>query len=312
MSQGKSIKLFLADGTPGGIITAEIINWTGHVISAPRSRLADVLKRAEANRAGLYVLLGDDPNQPDQRLAYIGESEAVGERLAQHNKPEASGGKDFWDRVFVITSKDANLTKGHLRYVESRLITIADEAGRMSLANVKGKQNEYGALPEADKSDMLYFIEQLKLVLPSLGLELLREVGRRSVAETQQAPASAQSPLFELFSKGLGIRALGQEMDGEFVVLKGSLLKPSWDNDKWINYKRQHDALPATHKVETDTATGLWRLLDDVAFTSPSMAAAVVLGRNANGRTEWKVKDSGQSYADWQEAQLTQVVASDE
>lgn len=312
MSQGKSIKLFLADGTPGGIITAEIINWTGHVISAPRSRLADVLKRVEASRAGLYVLLGDNPDNPDQRLAYIGESEVVGDRLAQHNKPEDAGGKDFWDRVFVITSKDANLTKGHLRFVESKLITIALEAGRLALANVKGRQNEYGALPEADISDMLYFIEQLKLVLPSLGLELLREVGRSAAVQAQQASPAALSPLFELTSKGYGIRALGQEIDGEFVVLKGSLLKASWDNDRWASYKRQRDALEATNKVVTDSSTGLWRLLDDVVFTSPSMAAAVVLGRNANGRTEWKVKDSGQSYADWQEAQLTQVVAYDE
>lgn len=304
MSQGKSIKLFLADGTPGGIITAEIINWTGHVISAPRSRLADVLKRSEAGRAGLYILLGDDPANPDQRLAYIGESEVVGDRLAQHNKPEDAGGKDFWDRVFVITSKDANLTKGHLRFVESKLITIALEAGRLALANVKGRQNEYGALPEADISDMLYFIEQLKLVLPSLGLELLREVGRSAAVQAQQASPAALSPLFELTSKGYGIYAQGQEIDGEFVVLKGSLLKASWDSDKWINYKRQHDALAATGKVEDDAGSGLWRLLDDAAFTSPSMAAAVVLGRNANGRIEWKVKDSGQSYAGWQEAQF--------
>lgn len=311
MSQGKSIKLFLADGTPGGIITAEIINWTGHVMSAPRSRLADVLRRSEAKRAGLYILLGDDPKTPDQRMAYIGESEVVGDRLTQHSKSETAGGKDFWDHVFVITSKDANLTKGHLRFVESQLISIAKEAGRLSLANVKGLQNEYGTLPEADVSDMQYFIEQLKLVLPSLGLELLRGVGRVSDDKSQDKPSS-QSPVFELTSKQHGIRATAQEVDGEFIVQKGSLLKDSWDNSKWITNKRQHDALLVHHKVKTDPATGLWLLLEDEPFKSPSAAASVVLGRSANGRTDWKVKDSGQSYADWQEAQLTQAVAADE
>ena len=78
MSQGKSIKLFLADGTPGGIITAEIINWTGHVISAPRSRLAELLARPEAARPGLYVLVGEalDGSGPQ---AYIGETENLGD-----------------------------------------------------------------------------------------------------------------------------------------------------------------------------------------------------------------------------------------
>lgn len=57
---GKQIKLFLVDGTPGGLTTAEITNWTGHVLSASRSDLADLLKRDEAQRAGAYMLLGED------------------------------------------------------------------------------------------------------------------------------------------------------------------------------------------------------------------------------------------------------------
>jgi hypothetical protein len=43
---------------------------------------------------------------------------------------------------------------------------------------------------------------------------------------------------------------------------------------------------------------------DNVAFDSPSAAAAVVLGRNANGRIEWKTADTNKTYADWQALQL--------
>lgn len=306
MNHGKSIRMFLVDGTPGGIITAEIINWTGHVISAPRSRLADVLKRPEASRPGLYMLVGDNPAESDSRLAYIGESEVVGERLAQHNKPEAAGGKDFWDRMFIFTSKDANLTKGHLRYVESKLISIASHAGRLSVANVKGKQNEYGVLPEADIADMHYLIEQLQIVLPALGLELLRAIPSQAVPEEAvTATPGTRSPIFTLTSKQ-GISAWAQEIDGEFIVRKGSLARAKWENAKWANYKKLHQAMQDASKL-IPAENGMLRFAEDCPFNSPSAASAIVLGRNDNGRQSWKVQGSTQSYADWQNAQLSEL-----
>ena len=303
MSHGKSIRMFLVDGTPGGIITAEIINWTGHVISAPRSRLADVLKRPEAGRAGLYILVGDDPVEADSRVAYIGESEIVGDRLAQHNKPESAGGKDFWDRMFIFTSKDANLTKGHLRYVESKLISIASNAGRLSVANVKGKQNEYGVLPEADIADMQYLIEQLQIVLPALGLELLRAIPTQigTQGSTEQG-GNTQSPLFALTNRQ-GISATAQEIDGEFIVRKGSLARAQWENEKWASYKKLHQGMQEAKKL-VPTDNGMLVFTEDCPFNSPSAAAAIILARNANGRTEWHIPETGQSYADWQNAQL--------
>jgi hypothetical protein len=114
---------------PGGIVTAEILYRTGNVIRTPRSRLADVRKEPEVSRPRLHLLIGGDPAESDSRLAYTGESEMVGERLAPHNKPESAGGKDFWDCMFIFTSKDANLTKAHFRHVESKLISIASMPG---------------------------------------------------------------------------------------------------------------------------------------------------------------------------------------
>lgn len=306
MNHGKSIRLFLVDGTPGGIVTAEIINWTGHVISAPRSRLVDVLKRTEAKRPGLYVLVGDDPDAANARMAYIGESEVVGDRLAQHNKQESAGGKDFWDRLFLFTSKDANLTKGHLRYVESKLIAIACAAGRLSVANIKGKLNEYGVLPEADIADMQYLIEQLQIVLPALGLELLRAVPAQAVSEEAIAAASGvRSPIFTLATKQ-GISAIAQEVDGEFIVRKGSLARAKWENAKWANYKKLHQAMQDAKKL-LPTDNGMLVFAEDYPFNSPSAASAIVLGRNDNGRQSWKIQGSTQSYADWQNTQLAEM-----
>ena len=115
--------------------------------------------------------MGEDPDSLGGLIAYVGEGDDVGRRLYQHARPEPDG-KDFWDRAIVMTSKDANLTKAHARYLESRLITVAADAGRARLVN--GTAPPLSALPEADVSDMEYFLDQVRIVLPVLGLNLLR------------------------------------------------------------------------------------------------------------------------------------------
>ena len=168
MSVGRSIRVYLVDGTPGGLLTAEIMNWTGHIVAAPRSDLAALLKRPETSRTGVYVLLGDDPETFGGTVAYIGEGDDVGTRLRQHARAEEHGGKDFWDRAIVFTSKDANLTKAHARYLESGFIALAQQARRARLVN--GTAPPPLPLPEADVSDMEYFIAQAKIILPVLGV----------------------------------------------------------------------------------------------------------------------------------------------
>ena len=120
---GKQLRLFLVDRTPGGLTTAQIMNWTGQVLSGRRSDLADLLKRPEAQRPGVYLLLGDDDTAIGGVRCYIGEAEDVADRLRNHQR-----NKEFWDRVVVITSTDENLTKGHIRYLEARLIELATRA----------------------------------------------------------------------------------------------------------------------------------------------------------------------------------------
>jgi hypothetical protein len=171
---GKQIKLFLVDGAAGGLTTAEITNWTGHVLSARRSDLAELLRREEAQRTGVYLLLGDDESALGETRCYIGEADVVADRLRHHLRE-----KEFWDRVIVITSKDTNLTKSHGRYLESRLIFLATEAKRVTLEN--GTAPPVPSLPEADSSDMDYFLAQLQIVLPVLGVNAIRVKPARTV-----------------------------------------------------------------------------------------------------------------------------------
>lgn len=311
MTKGRSIRLFLADGTPGGIITAEIMNWTGHVMTAPRSRLADLIQRPEAGRTGIYILSGTDPEGGYKPLVYVGETDSVGKRLAQHNKDDA---KEFWEQTCVVTSKDQNLTKAHVRYLESRLIQIAAEAGRVKLTN--NTAPDLPLLPEADLSDMEFFIDQLRVVLPVLGLEVLKEAAKaKPRPQGAEAPlpasdAAAEFPIFELVSKRHELKAEAREIDGEFVVLAGSLVRLPDDDRRFTREGRIVGQLRDTGVlVPSDNGQSLI-FVKDQAFTSPSAAGGVVTGRSCNGRKEWCVKGTKKTYAEWQDEQIAAIPES--
>ena len=299
MSVGRSIRVYLVDGTPGGLLTAEIMNWTGHIVAAPRSDLAALLKRPETSRTGVYVLLGDDPETFGGTVAYIGEGDDVGTRLRQHARAEEHGGKDFWDRAIVFTSKDANLTKAHARYLESGFIALAQQARRARLVN--GTAPPPLPLPEADVSDMEYFIAQAKIILPVLGVNILRTSAAAPVSAQGAVPDPVRvaSPTFELHLKKEGITAAAREIDGEFTVLEGSRARSSRAGVQPA-YQALREKLIQEAALVPDHDGRTLRFARDQVFSSPSAAAAVVVGRAANGRNDWKIQDTGVSYGNWQ------------
>lgn len=313
MSAGKSVRLFLADGTPGGLLTAEIMNWTGHVVAAPRSDLGALLKRPEASRTGIYILLGDDPDSMGGSLAYIGEGDDVSKRLYQHSRAEEQGGKDFWDRAILLTSKDANLTKAHARYLESRLISLAHNANRARLVN--GTAPSPLPLPESDISDMEYFIAQAKIALPVLGVNLFRNTTlvtkSRDTSSTPELVQDSVSPVFELRSKKHGFIATAQEIDGEFIVLEGSTARNSW-NGVDDGYKSLREKLEQDGTIKISVSDTVAQFTRNQVFASPSAGAAVVTGRSANGRNEWKIPFSGVSFGSWQNQEIEQDLGGDE
>jgi hypothetical protein len=292
---GKQIKLFLIDGTPGGLTTAEITNWTGHVLSARRSDLADLLAREEAQHTGAYLLLGDDEQAVGNTRCYIGEADIVADRLRDHQRK-----KEFWDRVVVITSKDANLTKAHGRYLESRLISLAKLAGRVTLDNNTGPT--VPALPEADASDMDYFVAQLQIVLPVLGVNAIRVPQPTSATAARAEPTT--SPIFHLSQVKLGVDAQAQQIDGEFTMLAGSFVVASWHGvgkaestmKAYATYRTQHEQLVASAAIQVEAGKG--RVTQNIVFSSPSTAGAVALGRSCNGRREW-ISPEG-TFGEWE------------
>jgi hypothetical protein len=300
MNTGKSVRLFLADGKPGGLLTAEIMNWTGHIVAAPRSDLATLLKRPETHRTGIYILIGDDPESVGGQKVYVGEGDDVSKRLYLHARPEDQGGKDFWDRAIVITSKDTNLTKAHARYLESRFISFGLQANRAKLTN--STTPEPIVLPEADVSDMEYFIEQARIVLPVLGVNIFRSLiaPLQQPAESVAADASVASPVFELRLKKQCILATAQEIDGEFTVLADSTARLRWAGAGGHNYRGLREKLERDGTLVPSPDGAAMRFSRNQVFASPSAAAAVVTGRSANGRNEWVAYEGSLTYGDWQ------------
>lgn len=213
------MRLFLVDGSSSGLITAEIINWTGHALIAPRQGIGDALKRDEASRTGIYFLVGEDPDQPTKNKVYIGEGDIVSDRIKSHAKDPS---KDFWTRACFITSKDPNITKAHVRYLESRLIELTKSSDRANLAN--GNEPNPKSLPESDIADMEFFLDQIQLILPVVGFDFLRSKPLAELKAAVSLPPSLSSVPLELFliSPKYGLEAKAVELGGEITVLAGS------------------------------------------------------------------------------------------
>lgn len=267
-----TIKLFLPRGEAKSLRTAEISNWTGKAVAAPRTELDELLQREELDKAGIYILSGTDPLSGLPR-AYIGEAEIIRERLKQHKT------KEFWVSAIVFVSKDENLTKAHVRYLEDRLLTEASQVGRFTL-----EQNQAGGsrLPESDREDMEVFLSRIRQLLPVLGSDLLIPVAQ---------PAAKYQSGGVLFCRRKGAEARGHRTPDGFVVLKGStaVLHERESAKSW-------PATIATRKQLIADGTlsqkdGFYEFTRDVQFSSPSAAAAVIEGGSANGLIEWKTKD---------------------
>lgn len=290
---GKTVKIFLVDGSPSGLITAEVINYSIKVFVASRSQLIVLSKREEIKSSGVYFLVGSAIKDPTQNVVYIGESENVLTRLLQHSK---ASDKDFWERTIVITSSGGNLTKGHIRFLESALIKLATEAKKAMIDN--GTHPGVITLPESDTSDMCDFIELIKLVLPVLGFTFLSVTPTLSELSSSHKPSDL-SPMFIL--QYSGAQAQAQETAGSFIVLQGSLARKATTPSLAQAYINIRKNLISLGVLNDSLDPKYYEFTENYSFNSPSTAANIIGGASLNGRQRWKVKDTGQTYGKWSE-----------
>ena len=267
-----TIKIFLVQGDPKRLRTAELSNWTGKAVAGPRSEFDGVVSREESVSSGVYLLTGNDPESGKPAI-YVGEAECIKDRAKAHLE------KDFWNQIVYFISKDENLTKAHIRYLEGRLI---DQARKANRALVMNGQSSGAKLPESDREDMEVFLEKINQLLPVLGVEML-------VAVAVKAETATEKGLLYCDIKGL--KAKGHLTPNGFIVLKESqaVLKERASSKKypWASNIRERLKDEGVFSENEDHLV----FTRDEEFSSPSAAAAVVHGGHANGLIAWKNKN---------------------
>jgi hypothetical protein len=265
---GATIKIFLADGTPLGLRVIEKSNWTGRGFDFARADWPKVRGRDDFGKPGVYVLRGLDPDGLVR--VYIGEADELRARINQHfSGPTA---KDFWERAVAFTSKDENLNKAHVRFLESRLVGLGQAAKRAKLEN--GTAPAAPALSEYDRAEAETFLDEMLVIYPLLGIDAF-------------APPAAGTadPTKILYLKSGGVTARARDTAEGFIVLEGSLAAKHEGavGDYVVKIRQNLLAIG----VLADGGAFL-KVCQDYTFSSPSLASTVLLGRNSNGRKEWK------------------------
>ena len=302
LKRGRTLKLFLADGSPSGVITAELGVSSVRAVVASRTSLPDLIRREEASRTGVYLLTGPDPDVPSRPLVYVGEGDQVKVRLSSH---DAAPDKDFFTRAVLIVFKDENLHKAHALYLEGRLIEAIGHAGRAKLVNVQIKNSSIKRLPEAETADMDRVLDEIELLLPVLGFDVLTPV---SLAEPQQQAsgagasagtngADAASPIFtaDINAAGIMVPARGRaiERGGEFVVFEGSTAFRRETPGITSSAADKRKLLIETGVLVPDVSPDLYRFAKNVSFSSPTGASAAIAGRSDRGPETWRVEGDG-------------------
>lgn len=290
---GRSLELYFIDGRPDGMLTAEVFNWTGHVLVTPRTRLKEALARPQSSFTGVYLLLGERDGKP---LAYIGEGEDIAARMKSH---EAN--RDWWTTAVLVTSAANNLHKAHAKFLESRLVEEAKKVGVMPLDN--GNTPPRPGLSESARANMEAFLDYLFMVLPAVRIDMFVQNVRPTAIATPSASATTSSVQFTLDYPKQGLKAVAVLKDGEFVVQAGSQARAAWEGQEKATsaYASLHDDLKRSGVLVLNGDHCVFA--ENYAFSSPSAAAAVVYGRQAQGTTAWKTS-IGQTYKDWEAAQL--------
>lgn len=294
---GRTIQLFLVDGTPTGLRKATIHGWTGLTFVATGTTFAALTARPELDRTGIYILSGPDAEAVGGTRAYIGSANSVRERIKQ-----SAAQRDFWESAIAVTTSDDDLSKGHVEYLEARLIELAMAANRVTLDNGNSPTGHRRRLPEADQANMEAFLSNLKIILPVVGLDLLKPQPRAvAQASTPVEQRTAHETTYEIRHKS-GVSAQAVEEDGEFIVLEGSqALKDTGHTGHSYAALKNNLVKQGVLQVRSDK---LYEFVKPYSFRSPSAAAAVVLDRSSNGWAEWKVKGEKRNYQDVKQAQI--------
>ena len=278
MAFNKTIQMCIFEGNPNGKIMCELSNWNGRVYKVSRKDINDFSSREDSEFTGVYFLLGKDNENKD--TIYVGEAERMLTRIKQHFKDTY-----YWNDCIIVISKDNILNKAHVKYLENKFYCLAKDACRAVVLN--NTIPTCSSVSEFDDAMLVEFIENTKLLVNTLGYKVFDKVELKNIDH-------ANDEIFYI-NAARGADAKGLIVSDGFMVMKGS--RVAYDVTQsaadWI--KNIRNSL-----IEKGIIDQNFIFNSDYIFTSPSVSAAVVMGRNANGRTEWR-NSKGKSIKDIEE-----------
>lgn len=265
----KTIQLFIFNGNPNGRIMCELSNWNGRIYKVSRNELSEFSKREDSDYTGVYFLFGKDLQNND--TIYIGEAEKIYSRLRQH-----LGDNEYWNDCIVVISKDNLLNKAHVKYLENSFYHLAQESTRVIVVN--NTIPTRSSVSEYDKAMLEEFIDNAKLLVNTLGYKAFDSI------ESTVVKKNNTEVLFYI-KAARGADAKGIIVSDGFAVLRDSVAASTTTQSANGYILQLRNAL-----IEKGVLNQEFVFQKDYVFSSPSTAAAVVMGRNANGLTEWKTE----------------------
>lgn len=273
MAYGKSIELFLVNGSADSLIIAELSNWNGKVIKIPRIEAASC-NRDDITQAGVYFLFCKEEDGSDS--VYIGEAENVKERLVQHLRDyQSEKEKYYWTTAVIFVGRDLN--KALIRYLENRFVDIARASKRYTVLTKNTYKNT--VMKESQIAVMEEFVDNVKILINALGYKVLEPF-----VHTEANSSKVDDELLYLSTGAAS--ASGKVTTEGFVVFEGAIL-----NEKTSTKSLSAGMQRLRQKIMDSNKVQNFKTTEDILFSSSSAAADCILGYSVSGPQTWKSKD---------------------
>ena len=283
--RSKNINMFLMDGEVTGKIKCTLSNWTGMIYKIPRIQLGDLKSRDEMKQSGIYFLFGrDEDKQKD--VTYIGQAttrkngEGVLLRIQEHTRDTHA---DYFNDVIILTTQNNSFGPTEISYLENKFTQLAKEAGRYIVKN--GNDPNPGNVTEEKESELDEIVENTLMIIGTLGYRVFVPMTK----EVSQDLTDNHSTYLYLKRKtkksNKVIEATCERTTEGFVVLEGSQVEIKDSPYLPASLKEMRQNLIASRVIQDGV------LREKQLFSSPSYAAAFLLGMQTNGRTDWKDQD---------------------
>lgn len=273
MAYGKSIELFLVNGTADSLITAELSNWNGKAIKIPRIEVASC-NRDDITQAGVYFLFCKEDDGSDS--VYIGEAENVKDRLVQHLRDYQTEKEEYyWNTAVIFIGRDLN--KALIRYLENRFVEMARNCKRCNVLTKNTYHNT--VMKESQIAVMEEFIDNVKILINALGYKVLEPF-----AHVDSSSSNVDDEL--LYITSCSVNATGKVTVEGFVVFAGASIDKRDSADSLSEgMKKLRQKLLESDKVDN------YITKEDILFSSSSTAVKFLLGYSVSEPQRWKTKD---------------------